>query len=116
MDSKSRWLSRPRRRDPLRGLGAIYVVGMCAEEYGVELSVLLSSSRKAPIAWARRLAAHVLRHELAMSLEQIGEVLRRDQSSVHYLLAEEGVDFLRLRKFRESVRSRLERAQELVPK
>lgn len=52
--------------------------------YGVTKADLLSSSRKATIAWPRMFVYYVLREKYDLTLVDIGLLMGRDHSTVHH--------------------------------
>lgn len=69
-------------------MSPVEIVQEVARRYGVEVDVLVGRGRSAWVSEARRTAARALA-SIGMGERDIGRVLHRDRSTVHYLIGEE---------------------------
>lgn len=75
--------------DPASGeplLTGGYILGEIELTYAVSAGDLASPRRFAELVEARREAAHRLYWETHLTITEIGRILRRDRSTVHYYI------------------------------
>jgi chromosomal replication initiation ATPase DnaA len=50
---------------------------------GVPLRVLDSTTRRAPVMFARNVLIHILRHQAALTLQEIGLLMKRNHGAIY---------------------------------